>query len=50
MKDSLGILYVIGNTTEREVKTNYRKIAQIYHPDKHHPYLTGISPNQAEES
>ena len=29
-------------------KTNYRKIAQIYHPDKHRPDLIGVLPNQAE--
>ena len=35
--------------TEQEVKTNYRKIALIYHPDKRRPASTGMSPNQAEE-
>ena len=35
--------------TEQEVKTNYRRISQIYHPDKHRPDSTGMSPNQAEE-
>ena len=30
-------------------KENYRKIAQIYHPYKHRPDLTGVSPNQGEE-
>ena len=28
-KESLGILYLIGNATEQEVKTNYRKITRI---------------------
>ena len=46
-KYSLGILNINGDATEREVKTNYRKIAQIYHPDKHRPDSTGMSPNQA---
>ena len=30
-------------------KENYRKIAQIYHPYKHRPDLTGVSPNQGEK-
>ena len=46
--DSQGILNLIGNATEREVKTNYRKISQIYHPGKHHLALTSMSPNQVE--
>ena len=48
-KDSLGILNLSGDATEREVKTIYREIARIYHPDKHRPDPTGMSPNQAEE-
>ena len=48
-KDSLGILDIIGDTTEQEVKTNYRKIARIYHPDKHIPDSTDMTPNQVEE-
>ena len=47
--ESLGILNIIGKATEREVKKDYRKIARIYHPDRHCPDLTGMSPNQAEE-
>ena len=45
----MGILNLIGNVTEREVKINDWKILQIRHPDKYCPDLTGISPNQAEE-
>ena len=48
-KDSLGIFNLSGDVTERELKTNYQKIAQIYHPDKHRPASTCMSPNQAEE-
>ena len=48
-KDSLLIINLVGNVTEQEVKKNYRKISRIYHPDKHRPVLTGMSPNQAEE-
>ena len=48
-KDSLGILNLSGDATEQEVKTNYRKISQIYHLDKHLPASTGMLPNQAEE-
>ena len=44
----MGILNLSGYVTEQEVKTNYREIAQIYHPDKHRPASTGMSPNQAE--
>ena len=47
-KDSLGILNLSEDVTEREVKTNYRKIVRIYHPDKHRPDSTGMLPNQAE--
>ena len=47
-KESLGILNLSGDVTEREVKTNYWKIAQIYHPDKHCPDSIGVSPNQGE--
>ena len=46
-KDPLGILNLSRDVTEREVKTSYQKIARIYHPDKHRPASTGISPNQA---
>ena len=45
----MGILNLSEDATEREVKTNYRKIARIYHPDKHRPASIGMSPNQAEE-
>ena len=48
-KDSLGIFNLIFNSTEQEVKTSYRKISIIYHPDKHRPDSTGILPNQAEK-
>ena len=48
-KDSLRILNLSEDVTEREVKTNNREIARIYHPDKHRPDSTGMSPNQAEE-
>ena len=48
-KDSLGILNLSEDVTEREVKMNNREIARIYHPDKHRPDSTGMSPNQAEE-
>ena len=48
-KESIGILNLSGDATEREVKTNYWKIARIYHPDKYRPDSTGMSPNQAEE-
>ena len=48
-KDSLGILNLVSYVTEREVKMNYRKIARIYHPDKHRPSSTNMSPDQAEE-
>ena len=48
-KDSLGILNLSGDATEQEVKTNYRKIARTYHPDKYLPDSTGMSSNQAEE-
>ena len=47
-KESLGILNLIGNATEQEVKMNYQKISRIYHPDKHCPALTGMSPHQVE--
>ena len=48
-KESQGIPNLSGDATEREVKTNYRKIEQIYEPDKHRPASTGMSPNQPEE-
>ena len=48
-KDSLGILNLTGNATERKVKANYRKIAQIHHPDKHCLASTGMSPRKVEE-
>ena len=35
--------------TEREVRTDYRRITIIYHPDKHRLDPVGMSPNQAEE-
>ena len=44
-KESLGILNHSGDATEGEVKMNYQKIAQIYHPDKHRQGSTGMSPN-----
>ena len=48
-KYSMRILNLSGEATEREVKTNYQKIARIYHQDKHRPSSTGMSPNQADE-
>ena len=48
-KDSLGILNLIGNTTEQKLKMNNRKTARIYHTDKHRPALTVMPSNQAEE-
>ena len=33
-KDYLGILNICVDATEQEVKTNYRKTARIYPPDK----------------
>ena len=48
-KDSHGILNLAENMTEIEVKIQYPIIAQIYHPDKHLPASTYMSPNQAEE-
>ena len=48
-KESLGILNIIGNASEREVKKNHMKIAKIYHPYKHRPDSIGMSLNQAEE-
>ena len=48
-KDSLGIFNLSGDATEQEVRTNYRKIAPIYHQDINCPASTGMSPNQAEE-
>ena len=47
--DSLGILNFSGDVTEREVKTNFRKVARKYHSDTHRQALTGMSSNQAEE-
>ena len=49
-KDSMGILNISGDVNNREVKKNYRKIARIYHPDKHCSASTRISSNQAEEN
>ena len=48
-RDSLGVLLITGRSTEREIKTQYRILARIYHPDKHGPESTGMTSNQAEE-
>ena len=49
IKDSLGIINLTGNVTDREVKTNYHSLARIYHPDKYCLSSTYMSPNKAEE-
>ena len=48
-KNSLLILNLIVNATEREVNTNYWRIAQIYIPDKQCRASTSMSPNQVEK-
>ena len=46
--DSLRILGLHLNSTEREVRVQYRKLARTYHPDKHNPQTTGLSMREAE--
>ena len=47
--DSLRILRLENDATERQVKTQYRRLARIYHPDKFDRTSTRGSINQAEE-
>ena len=46
---SLGILLLTGRPTEREIKTQYRILVRISHPEKHDSYSTGMTLNQVEE-
>ena len=46
---SLGILLLTGRPTEREIKTQYRRLEIIYHPDKHDSESTGMTSYQEEE-
>ena len=48
-KYSLGIIDIIGDATEREVKINYRIIEWMYHPYEHRPASNSMSPNQSGE-
>ena len=47
--DSLHILDMTDCATEREVKTQYRRLARIYHPDKYDQTSTQMTPRQSEE-
>ena len=47
--DSLRILHMTNFATEREVKTQYRRLARIYHPDKYDQTSTQMTPRQSEE-
>ena len=49
--DSLIFLELPFSATEREVKVRYRKLARIYHPDKHeaNKHVTGLTPVEAED-
>ena len=48
-RDSLQILLMTDFATEREVKTQYRRLARIYHPDKYDQTSTQMTPRQSEE-
>jgi hypothetical protein len=45
-RDSLLALGLPANSSEREIKTRFRRLSLIYHPDKYSPLL-GITPQQA---
>ena len=47
--DSLKVLGLGLGATEREVKTNYRALSRMYHPDKHDPDKTGMTHEEANE-
>ena len=49
MGDSLMILNLPINYTERELKVRYRSLAQIYHPDKFSSTNTTMSKEEAQE-
>ena len=51
MYDSLKIFGLGYGATALDVKTQYKRLARIYHPDKHSLYRerTGMSDNEAEE-
>ena len=48
-RDSLRILLMTDFATEREVKTQYRQLARIYHPDKYDQTSTQMTPRQSKE-
>ena len=48
-RDSLQILILSDFATEREVKTQCRRLARIYHPDKYNQTSTQMTPRQSEE-
>ena len=45
----LGVILLTGLLTKRKIKTQYRILARIYHPEKHDSESTGMTLNQAEE-
>ena len=48
-RDLLRILIMTDFATEREVKTQYRQLARIYHPDKCNQTSTQMTPRQSKE-
>ena len=48
-RDSLNIMSLQNEVTEREIKVRYRKLARTYHPDKHNPTSTNMTSTEAEE-
>ena len=48
-RDSLRILLLTDFTAEREVKTQYRRLARVYHPDKYDQTSTQMTSRQSEE-
>ena len=48
-QDSPGILELAKNATEREIKTQYRRMARIFHPDKYDSTTTSLTKSEAEE-
>ena len=48
-QNAIRILLMTDFATDREVKTQYRQLARIYHPDKYDQTSTQMTPRQSEE-
>ena len=47
-RDFLGVLDLSNSVTKREVKTQFRRMARIYHPDNYDPMKTSMTKAELE--